>query len=214
MEDPLSRDRDTCYVSRGRRDTGQIRGRLGAMSAGVSSSPTGITATATAADAATPAATTTLSSALLLLPNDNATYYSRRVVLRFMHILPLMHRIYIKPPPRELLRKRSNNGRARSRAEESLLSIRNILYKMIINKFQSKSLFFVYTCAYILFIFHFQKLIFKIVDIKNVNIIKFCDVIFREFLYYLIIVKETITFKSTTHIKDFHICYGLPAAAS
>jgi len=72
----LPRNRDACCFSRGRRDTGQIRGRLGAMSTGVPPSCTGITAaTATTAEAAaaTPAASAGLSFASLLLSNDNAT---------------------------------------------------------------------------------------------------------------------------------------------
>jgi len=76
VDETLPRDRDACCFSRGRRDTGQIRGRLGAMSAGVPPSCTGITAaTATTAEAAaaTPAASAGLSSASLLLSNDNAT---------------------------------------------------------------------------------------------------------------------------------------------
>jgi len=75
--EPLPRNRDACCFSRGRRDTGQIRGRLGAMSAGIPPSCTGITAaTATTAEAAaaTPAASAGLSFASLLLSNDNATW--------------------------------------------------------------------------------------------------------------------------------------------
>ena len=72
VRETLSSNHNTCYFSRGRRDTGQIRGRLGAMSAGVPPSCVGITASAAAATT-TALATATLSFDSLLLPNDNAT---------------------------------------------------------------------------------------------------------------------------------------------